>query len=137
MKLLLAAFVLSSPALHANAPIPHARVLLRNIDTGEVQDRATADELGRFSFVDLKPSRYVVELLGPDGVVVAASSLVTMSTGRLERVEVRVPVAAPALAATFNNEMSPVLDEAITVARDNDVTRTNTKLTPRVTSTGN
>jgi len=120
-----------------NAPIPYARVLLRDVGTGDVQARATADELGRFSFIDLKPNAYVVELLGPNGAVVAASSLVTISTGQLEYVEVRVPVAAPAVTATFGNRMSPVLDEVITLASSNDVTRSTTKLTPRVTSTGN
>ena len=36
-----------------NAPIPYARVLLRNILTGQVMGRGVANDQGMFSFVDL------------------------------------------------------------------------------------
>ena len=120
-----------------NAPIPYARVLLRNIYTGAVLGRATADQLGRFSFVDLEPNAYVVELLGPDGSVVAASSMVTMSKGQLGRTEVRAAAAAQTVVTSMGNNMSPTLPDVTTLASSNDVTRTTTTLTPRVTSTGN
>jgi hypothetical protein len=120
-----------------NAPIPYARVLLRNISTGEVQERATADELGRFSFVDLDPNAYVVELLGPDGAVVAASAMVKLSKGQLGQTEVRVAAAAATVVASLGNETAPALPNATTMADGNDVTRTTTRLMPRVTSTGN
>jgi hypothetical protein len=120
-----------------NAPIPYARVLLRNIDSGAVRERATADELGRFSFVDLEPNAYVVELLGPDGSVVAASSLVTMSRGQVERTEVRVAAAAQTVAVSLGNEMTPTIQDVTMIASSNDVTRTTTTQAPRVTSTGN
>jgi hypothetical protein len=120
-----------------NAPIPYARVLLRNISTGEVQGRATADELGRFSFVDLEPDTYVVELLGPDGAVVAASSMVKMSKGRLGQTVVRVAAAAVAVVALLGSAITPALQNVTTMASGNDVTRTTTAQTPRVTSTGN
>lgn len=120
-----------------NAPIPYARVLLRNISTGRVLVHATADQLGRFSFVDLEPNAYVVELLGPDGSVVAASSMVTMSKGQLGQTDVRVASAAQTIIASLGNEMSAALPEATAMASSSDVTRTTTTLTPRVTSTGN
>jgi hypothetical protein len=120
-----------------NAPIPYARVVLRDIRSGEALEQTTADELGRFTFVDLQSSAYVVELLGPDGAVVAASAMVMMSKGQLLQTEVRVAAAAATVAATFSNEMSPTLQEVNTLATSSDVTRTTTTLTPRVTSTGN
>src|SRR5690242_9195190 len=39
-----------------NASIPHARVVLRDIRTGEALQQTTADELGQFWFVDLAAS---------------------------------------------------------------------------------
>jgi hypothetical protein len=120
-----------------NAVIPHARVVLRDIRTGEALQQATADELGQFSFVDLVPSEYVVELLGQDGSVVAASEVVTTSKGRLLRTVVRVAAAATAVVAVLSMELSPTLPQVNTLATSSDVTRTSTTQTPRVTSTGN
>jgi hypothetical protein len=120
-----------------NAVIPHARVVLRDIRTGEALQQATADELGQFSFIDLVPSDYVVELLGPDGSVVAASEVVTTSKGGLLRTIVRVAAAATAVIAVLSMHLSPTLPEVNTLATSSDVTRTTTTQTPRVTSTGN
>jgi hypothetical protein len=120
-----------------NAVIPHARVVLRDIRTGEALQQATADELGQFSFIDLLPSEYIVELLGPDGSVVAASEVVTTSKGRLLRTVVRVAAAAAAVVAVLSMELSPTLPHVNTLATSSDVTRTTTTQTPRVTSTGN
>ena len=120
-----------------NAVIPGARVVLRDIRTGEALQQATADELGQFSFIDLAPSDYVVELLGADGSVVAASEVVTTSKGRLLRTVVRVAAAATAVAAVLSMELSPTLPQINTLATISDVTRTTTTQTPRVTSTGN
>jgi len=120
-----------------NAVIPHARVVLRDIRTGEALQQATADELGQFSFIDLTPSEYVVELLGPDGSVVAASEVVTTSKGRLLQTVVRVAAAATAVVAVLSMQLAPTLPQVNTLATSSDVTRTTTTQMPRVTSTGN
>jgi hypothetical protein len=119
-----------------NASIPHARVVLRDIRTGEAL-QATADELGQFSFIDLAESEYVVELLGPDGSVVAASEVVKTSKGRLLRTVVRVAAAATAVLAVLGDHLWPTLNYANAVATNSDVTPTTTTQLPRVTSTGN
>src|SRR2546427_4368696 len=77
-----------------NTPIPYARVVLRNIRTGEVFARTTANQRGEFSFVDVESNSYVVELLGTDGSVVAASPLVTMGRLEVKQTELRVAAAA-------------------------------------------
>jgi len=120
-----------------NAAIPRARVVLRDIRTGEALQQTTADELGQFSFVDLEPSEYVVELLGPDGSVVATSEVVKTSKGRLRRTVVFVAAAAATVAAVFAFQMSPSVHYANAFATSNDVTPTTTTQLPRVTSTGN
>jgi hypothetical protein len=120
-----------------NASIPHARVVLRDIRTGEALQQATADELGQFWFIDLAASEYVVELLGADGSVVAASEVVTTSKGRLLRTVVRVAAAATTVLAVLSDQLWPSLDYAKAVATNNDVTPTTTTQLPRVTSTGN
>src|SRR5262245_56410599 len=120
-----------------NASIPHARVVLRNIRTGEAVQQVTADALGQFWFVDLAPSEYVVELLGQDGAVVAASEVVKTSKGRLLRTVVRVAAASAAVLAVLSNQLWPSRDYATALATSSDVTPTTTTQLPRVTSTGN
>ena len=120
-----------------NASIPRARVVLRDIRTGEALQQATADELGQFWFVDLPGSEYVVELLGPDGSVVAASEVVKTSKGRLLRTVVRVAAATAAVVAVLSNQLWPSRDYATAIATSSDVTPTTSTQLPRVTSTGN
>jgi hypothetical protein len=107
-----------------NVPIPYARVVLRNIRTGQVLARTTADGQGQFSFLDLETNSYVVELLGADGSVVAASPLVSMARGEVRQTQLRAAAAAATVAASFGNTLSPTIQQATTVATSNDVTRT-------------
>ena len=112
-----------------NTPIPYARVVLRNIRTGQVHARTVANERGEFSFVDLEANAYVVELLGPDGSVVAASPLVSMARGDVRQTELRVAASAATVAASFGNTLDPTLQQATAVAASSDVTRTTTAQT--------
>src|SRR5436190_4809698 len=79
-------------------PIPFARVVLRNIGTGQVFARTTANEHGLFSFLDLDANTYLVELVDGDGSVVATSSLVTMARGDVKQTIVRTAAAAGTVA---------------------------------------
>jgi len=107
-----------------NTPIPYARVVVRNIRTGQVFARAVANQRGEFSFVDLESNSYVVELIGADGSVVAASPFVTMARGDVQQTELRVAAAAATVAASFGNTLTPTLERATAVAAGNGVTRT-------------
>ena len=112
-----------------NTPIAYARVVLRNLRTGQVQARTVANERGEFSFVDLEANAYVVELLGPDGSVVAASPLVSMARGDVRQTELRVAASAATVAASFGNNLDPRLQQATAVAASSDVTRTTSAQT--------
>lgn len=112
-----------------NAPIPYARVVLRNIVTGEIVARAMANDQGRFLFLDLDANAYVVELLGPDGSVIAISPLVTLGRGDLRQTEIRAAASATTIAASFGGAMTGALPRATTVAVNSDVTPTTPALT--------
>jgi hypothetical protein len=73
-----------------NQPVPFARVLLRNIRTGEIQAQVTADSGGRFSFGDVLSSGYVIEMVGTDGAVIAASGLLSGNSGGIQQATLRV-----------------------------------------------
>ncbi len=112
-----------------NTPIPYARVVLRNIRTGRALARTVANERGEFSFVDLESNVYIVELVGADGSVVAASPMVMMARGDVQRTELRVASAASTVAASFGNTLAPTLEQATAVAASSDVARTTTTVT--------
>ena len=112
-----------------NTPIAYARVVLRNLRTGQIHARTVANERGEFSFVDLDANAYVVELLGPDGSVVAASPLVSMARGDVRQTELRVAASATTVTASFGNTLDPSLQQATAVAASSDVTRTTTAQT--------
>ena len=112
-----------------NAPIPYARVVLRNIRTGRVQASAVANERGEFSFLDVESTAYVVELIGIDGSVAAASPLVTMERGNVQQTQLRVASSAETVTASFGNALTPTLEQATAVAASSDVTRTTTAQT--------
>ena len=112
-----------------NVPIPYARVLLRNIITGQVIARGVANDQGMFSFLDLDTSSYIVELLGPDGSVIATSSIMSVARGDVRRTEIRAAAAATTVAASFGNALTGTLDTAANVASSNGVTKTTATLT--------
>jgi hypothetical protein len=121
-----------------NVPIPFARLVLRDIRTGLALAHTTADEQGRFSFLDLAANGYIVELLGPDGSVIATSALVSMSPGAIERADVRVATSTAALTASMGNAVAAsALPVATNIAADSGITRTTPALTQQESSGAN
>jgi hypothetical protein len=102
----------------ANEAIPFARVWLRNVRTGEIEARAVADQLGQFLFLDIYPSGYVVELIGPEGAVLAATPLLSIGTGELRETTLFVSVGGPRRAAPL-----PGAPQMINTAVDNGVSK--------------
>lgn len=115
-----------------NAPIPHARVVLRDIRTGQVLGQTTADEEGNFTFLDIEANAYIIELLGADGAVVATSTMMTIGRGELRRTEVRVAAGAAAVKASLGGTLTPWAPQAVDVASRNNVTRTTPSQVPAV-----
>jgi len=111
-------------------PIPYARVLLRNLSTGKVEARATANDEGRFSFLDVDASSYIIELLGPAGSVIAASEIVAIGRGDVRQTTIRTIAAAPVVAAAFGNTLTGTLAQTTSVAASDGITRTTSTLTP-------
>lgn len=124
-----------------NAPIPFARVVLRNVSTAQVVGRTTTNSDGEFSFLDLDPNLYIVEVLGANGAVLGTSTMVAgMMRGELRAVEVRVASAAAAVRIAVGNTLTATAPQAAAVAAANGVTRTTTTQATAVSpgaSTGN
>jgi len=79
----------------ANTMIAGGVVRLRDIKFGRITDVQTTDASGHFAFTSVDPGSYVVELLGKDEKVLAASDIVTVEAGRNMSTIVRVPSNTP------------------------------------------
>ena len=109
-----------------NTPIPFAKILLRNIRTGQIEARATANQEGVFSFLDLTNSSYIMELIGADGSVLASSEMVSVASRDLTEATVRVAINSAAVMAgtAFGGNVSTTLNQASLIADISNVTRT-------------
>jgi hypothetical protein len=105
-----------------NSPMPGALLVLRSLNTGLVEARATANEAGEFLFLDVMPSDYVVELLGPGGDVNATSESLTVDVGDLVQTTVR-GTSERTLKALFGSVMEGTANEAVSAASRDGVTQ--------------
>lgn len=55
-------------------PVSNARVQLRNLETGNVEQEAESNDLGEYEFALEDPGTYIVEMVMVDGVIVALSN---------------------------------------------------------------
>jgi hypothetical protein len=96
-----------------NQPVPYGRMILRNTRTGLIEARTTADQEGRFSFLDVSQSGYVIELVGADGSVIASSELVNLNNGDLRQATVRVAANSTVRAIFGSYIVAPTVQEAV------------------------
>ena len=82
----------------ANGPLPHATVRLRNVRSGQLADTMISNDAGEFEFRGIEPGSYVVEILGPDRSVIAASQIVDANAGETVTALVRMPYGMSPLA---------------------------------------
>ncbi len=103
-----------------NTPVPYARVVLRNINTGQIEAEATADQDGRFSFLHLRAAGYVIEMMSTDGRVVATSQAVAAAVGQAQAATVRV-ASTSTVKALFNNVTTPTVQDTLRTAAQTSV----------------
>jgi hypothetical protein len=101
--------VIYGTALDVNAaPLPHAPVRLRNLDTKTIEQTSTTNVLGEYVFVALPDTSYVVEIADAPGRVIAVGDVISTRAGEITGGVVIVPPAAQA-AGLFRNTLGTVL----------------------------
>ena len=75
-----------------NGPLPNAPVRLRDARFGRIVARQLTDESGTFSFYNVDPGLYVVELLSDDSTTLAASQLLSVNAGESRSTFVKLPL---------------------------------------------
>jgi hypothetical protein len=95
-------------ALNAvNVPLTETGVRLRDARSGRIVQNTVTDKQGAFSFKEIDPGTYVVEVMGPgQSAVVASSALINVGTGDALSALVRVPFQTSALAGLLGNSQS-------------------------------
>src|SRR5207245_590912 len=70
---------------------------LRDVRSGRIVDVTTSDKAGLFVFRRVDPGSYVVELVGNDQRVLAASQLLNINAGELLSTMVKLPFRSSAI----------------------------------------
>jgi hypothetical protein len=110
-------------------PIPYARLRLRNLVTGQIEQTTTADYAGEFSFLISPQPSYVVELVDEAGRVLSTGGVVSAQAGQTAGALVMLPARAMTLAGYFGNTAGAIMSAAAS-AGITAVTATNPPQTP-------
>ncbi len=91
-----------------NAPLPHARLRLRNTVTGRIEAVTAANESGRFSFPGVEGGTYVIELVDEMGKVLTLGNVFTVAAGETVTTFLRLSTKVPWFRGFFGNAASAV-----------------------------
>lgn len=95
-----------------NAPIPGARLRLRNVSSGKIEAIALANEAGQFSFANIEGGSYVVELVNDAAGVLAVGHVFSIEPGETVATFVRLGTKAPWFTGFFGNAATAVASSA-------------------------
>jgi hypothetical protein len=91
-----------------NGQLPNQPVRLRDARFGRVVETQVTDRTGLFTFKGLDPGTYIVELVGDDQTILAASQFLNINAGEAISAVVKLPFRLPPFAG--------ILDRATTTA---------------------
>jgi hypothetical protein len=82
----------------ANGQLPNAPIRLRDARYGRIVETQYTDKAGLFEFARLEPGTYIVEILGDDQSILAASQLININAGDSVTAVVKLPFKVPPFA---------------------------------------
>ena len=86
-----------------NGALPNSLVRLRDARFGRVIDSQLTDRSGMFSFRTVDPGSYIVEVMGNDQTVLAASQIINVNSGDAVTAIVKLPFRIPPFAGVLGN----------------------------------
>jgi hypothetical protein len=95
-----------------NGQLANSLVRLRDARLGRIVDTQVTDHSGLFAFRGVDPGNYVVELVGNDQTVLAASQMLSVDAGEAVSAVVRLPFRVP----PFSGLLGRTAAQAATVA---------------------
>jgi hypothetical protein len=109
-----------------DAPLPDMPVRLRDARTGRIIDTQVTDKAGLFTFRTVDPGNYVVELMGSNQSVLAASEMLNVESGQIVSTIVKLPFAAPPAGTVWSSVRPAALAIIATAAAAGVLTRSST-----------
>jgi hypothetical protein len=97
---------------HDNSPISYALVRLRNVAGGRIVMGTEANAQGRFTFLQVAPGSYVVELVDAGGDVRAVGQMFSLGSGETVATFIRLGTQVPWFSGFFGNAAAAVLATA-------------------------
>jgi hypothetical protein len=105
----------------SNAPMGETLVRLRDARFGRVVETRATDKAGRFAFNVLDPGSYVVEILGTDQTLLAASQILNVNAGDMISAIVKLPLSVTPFAGILNSSIAPSAAMMATQAAANGI----------------
>jgi hypothetical protein len=85
------------------AALSRAIVRLRDIRFGRIADTQVSDPMGQFAFQDIDPGVYIVEIVGDNDTVLAATQVLNVTAGDTVATSVRLPFSATPLGGLLGD----------------------------------
>jgi hypothetical protein len=105
----------------ANAQMPNVVVRLRDARFGRIVDTELTDTSGLFEFRAVDPGSYIVELMGNDSSVLAASEILNVNSGEILSAVVKLPFKVPTFAGLLGAESTQTATAIVATAAANGV----------------
>jgi hypothetical protein len=105
----------------ANGQMPNAVVRLRDARFGRIVETELTDTSGLFEFRAVDPGSYIVEVMGNDSSVLAASQILNVNAGEVVSAVVKLPFRIPAFAGLLGANSTQTAAAIVTEAAANGV----------------
>jgi hypothetical protein len=90
-----------------NRPLGSSLVRVRDAKLGRIVSSSLTDKMGVYSFKGLDPGNYVIEIVGPHQVPLAATSLISVNAGDTVNAVVKLPFKPTMVGNLLGNRPSP------------------------------
>ena len=107
-------------------PVSRARLQLRNLTTGAIQQESESNENGEYAFDVVEPGTYVVEMVMVDGAIVALSN--AGSLGRFETLQTVIQLAGRWNAPSQTVVMPQTLTSFVGMSAETTMTATTIQI---------
>jgi hypothetical protein len=87
----------------AGGQLGNVAVRLRDARFGRVIDTQVTDKTGAFVFKSIDPGSYVVEVMGADRTVMAATQILNVNAGQAMSAVIKLPFKIPPFAGVLGN----------------------------------
>lgn len=92
-----------------NGALPNAIVRLRDARMGRIVDTQISDPSGIFTFKAVDPGTYIVEIMGNDETILAASQLLNVNAGEAISAVVKLPFRIPPFGGVLGNSTASAI----------------------------